>query len=473
MLMEIKMDSRDTICAVATGLGRTGIGIVRVSGKDAIKICDQVFEGRKKISEMPTYTAAFGNIVDVSADGKKEIIDETVALVMKGPHSYTTEDTVEFDCHGGPFLLGKVVDLLIRSGVRAAEPGEFTKRAYLGGRIDMTEAEAVMDIINAENDMALKSSLSQLRGGLKEKIEEIREKIIYNTAFIESALDDPENYSLDGFSERLDKELDGTLSEIENLLSTSEDGRLIKEGISTAIIGRPNAGKSSVLNMLLGEERAIVTNIEGTTRDTLEEYANLNGVTLRLIDTAGIRNTDDIVEKIGVDKAKENIESADLILFIVDGAVPLNDNDREIIKKIKENDKNVITLINKTDLESVMDKEELKNLISFKKDNQILEISAKEGTGKEELSNLIRDMFFSGNIDYNSEIYITSKRHRQALYDAKNSLLKVKESIALSMSEDFFTTDLMAAYESLGLIIGVTLEDDLADKIFESFCMGK
>lgn len=494
------MYKSDTICAIATGTTGSGIGIIRVSGDRSIEICDRIFAGKKRLAEMETFTAAYGHIVD------SDVIDEVVVLVMKAPHSYTTEDTVEIDCHGGLFLMEKVLKLLIREGARIAEPGEFTKRAYLGGRIDMSEAEAVMDMISAESDRALSASVGQLSGRLREKITELREKILYDTAYIESALDDPENYSLDGFGEKMSDDISEIRSEIEKLLASFDEGRLVKEGIRTAIIGKPNAGKSSVLNMLLMEERAIVTDIEGTTRDTLEEYARLNGILLKLIDTAGIRETDDKVEKIGVERAEENIKDADLILFVVDGARPLDDNDRRIIGSLTG--KKVITLINKEDLPVVIDRDELEELLSGvqvsalydtyagtgksdaeynengsdqpvyyneKTDNKhrMITISAKEGQGRDELAALVKEMFNSGEARGNDQIIISNERHKNALHDAGEAMKRVKDSIDDGLPEDFYTIDLMAAYESLGLITGETLADDLADKIFAEFCMGK
>ncbi len=464
------MTVKDTICAIATGMGNSGIGIVRISGDDAIPIADRIFKGKKRIKDMPSYTAAYGNICDENG----ELIDEAVLLVMKAPHTYTTEDVVEIDCHGGIIILKKIMELIIRNGARAAEPGEFTKRAFLGGRIDMSQAEAVMELIGAKSDMALKSSLHQLKGELRDKIKEMRETLLYNIAFIESALDDPENYSLDGYPEKLLEIVEGLRESINRLLKTCENGRLVKEGIKTVIVGRPNAGKSSVLNMILGEERAIVTGVEGTTRDTLEEVININGIILKLVDTAGIRTTEDIVEKIGVDKALENINDADLILYIVDGSKELDENDNQIIGRIK--DKRVITLVNKNDLDIVVDKEKLRELLYGKgqeKESRIIEISAKNKTGKEKLHDMLNEMFFSGEVSYNDELYITNMRHKEALMAAEESLGNVQNSIEAGMGEDFFTIDMMDAYESLGLIIGEALGDDLAEKIFSEFCMGK
>lgn len=457
------MDFNDTIAAIASGMGNSGIGIIRVSGKNAISIVDNIFCGKKKkVSTMETYTAAYGHIMD-----NNEIIDEVIVLVMKGPNTYTAEDVVEINCHGGIIVLKRVLDLLIRKGVRISEPGEFTKRAFLNGRIDMTQAESIMELINSKNEIAVKSSILQLKGGLKEKINVMRDKLIYNIAYIESALDDPENYSLEGYPQQLLSIVDEMLINVDNMLISSLNGRLIKEGIKTVIIGRPNAGKSSILNMMLGEERAIVTEVEGTTRDTLEELININGIILNIVDTAGIRDTEDVVEKIGVDKAISNITDSDLILYIVDGSKELDTNDFNIIDRIKH--KKVITIINKNDLNMVVDKMWITTVLG----GDIIELSAKYGTGKEDFYNILKEMFFQGNISYNDELYITNLRHKNELYNTKNSLENVKVSINMNMEEDFFTIDLMEAYKCLGLIIGEELEDDIVNKIFKEFCMGK
>lgn len=456
---------KDTITAIATGMSDSGIGIIRISGNEALLIANKIFtpkNTKKNILSMETYTAAYGII-----EYEGEIYDEAIALVMKGPKTYTAEDVVELDCHGGITILKRIMDLVIKLGARPAEPGEFTKRAFLNGRIDMSQAESVMDLIHAKNDMAAKSSLKQLRGDLKNIISDMRNTILYNIAYIESALDDPENYSLDNFPQQLKDTVDNLLITVENLIKSSDNGRIVKEGIRTVIVGRPNAGKSSVLNMLLGEQRAIVTDVEGTTRDTLEEQINIDGITLNMVDTAGIRDTDDLVEKIGVDKAKESISDADLILYIVDGTTPLNENDFKIMDIIK--DKKSITIINKNDKNIIVDK----LLITSKIDTKIIELSAKEGTGKDKLKSLLTNMFFDNDLSYNNELYITNLRHKGLLYDTRESLVKVLESILLDMGEDFFTIDLMSAYTSLGKIIGEELEDDIVNKIFAEFCMGK
>lgn len=455
----------DTICAIATGMGNAGIGIIRISGSEAINIASKVFKpanDKKVVKTMKSYTAAFGGVYDGD-----NMIDEGILLLMKGPHTYTCEDVCELQCHGGVHVLKEVLEAVIKAGARIAEPGEFTKRAFLNGRIDMSQAESVMDIINAKNDFAVKSSLVQLKGELKDRITEMRDTILYNTAFIESALDDPEHYSLEGYPQKLRVIVDNMVDNVDKLLATYDNGRVLKEGIKTVIAGKPNAGKSSLLNLLLGEDRAIVTEIEGTTRDTLEEVVNINGIILNIVDTAGIRSTDDVVEKIGVDKALKNVDNADLILYVVDGSKQLDDNDSQIISHIKG--RNVITVINKSDLDVVVDK----LLISEELPGDIIEISAKYGDGKEELYNILNDKFFSGQLQYNDELYITNSRHKDELIKTRESLSNVIESIDMGMEEDFFSIDLLDAYEHLGMILGETMRDDLADKIFAEFCMGK
>lgn len=455
----------DTICAIATGMGNAGIGIIRISGSEAINIASKVFKpanDKKVVKTMKSYTAAFGGVYDGD-----NMIDEGILLLMKGPHTYTCEDVCELQCHGGVHVLKEVLEAVIKAGARIAEPGEFTKRAFLNGRIDMSQAESVMDIINAKNDFAVKSSLVQLKGELKDRITEMRDTILYNTAFIESALDDPEHYSLECYPQKLRVIVDNMVDNVDKLLATYDNGRVLKEGIKTVIAGKPNAGKSSLLNLLLGEDRAIVTEIEGTTRDTLEEVVNINGIILNIVDTAGIRSTDDVVEKIGVDKALKNVDNADLILYVVDGSKQLDDNDSQIISHIKG--RNVITVINKSDLDVVVDK----LLISEELPGDIIEISAKYGDGKEELYNILNDKFFSGQLQYNDELYITNSRHKDELIKTRESLSKVIESIDMGMEEDFFSIDLLDAYEHLGMILGETMRDDLADKIFAEFCMGK
>lgn len=459
------MFKEDTIAAITTGMTNAGVGIIRISGDQACEVADKVFHAEnkeKQASNMKSYTAAFGKVYD-----GEEIIDEAILLVMKAPHTYTCEDVCELQCHGGIVVLRKILDIVLKNGARAAEPGEFTKRAFLGGRIDMSQAESVMSLINAKNDFAAKTSVDQLQGRLRDSIVDMREKILYNVAFIESALDDPEHYSLEGFPQKLRVIVDDILEKVKKLLKTFDNGKVLSEGINTVIVGKPNAGKSSLLNMFVGEDRAIVTDMAGTTRDTLSETVNIRGITLNIIDTAGIRDTDDIVEKIGVDKAIESVDKADLILYVVDGSIDLDENDYRIIDKIR--DKNVIVIINKSDLEIKVDKEVIEKYL----DKDIIQLSAMTGDGSEELYDMLNKMFFEGNLSYNDQLYITNARHKNELVYTKNALDKVIESIDIGMEEDFFSIDMMDAYEHLGLIIGETARDDLADKIFKDFCMGK
>ncbi len=458
----------ETIAAIATPMSSAGIGIIRISGEESLKIIDKIYKSKNRnkiISKEKSHTIHYGFI-----EKNNVILDEVLVSIMKGPNSYTGEDTVEINCHGGIFVMKQVLELVIKSGARPAEPGEFTKRAFLNGKIDLSQAEAVMDVIDSKNNYALQSSMSQLKGSINNKINEIRNKIIYHTAFIETALDDPEHISIDGYSKELEVVVEELLLNIDKLLISSDDGRIIKEGIQTVIVGKPNAGKSSLLNLLVGGERAIVTDIEGTTRDILEETINLSGITLNVIDTAGIRNTSDVVEKLGVDKALKYANTADLLMFVVDASRELDVNDREILEIIK--DKKVIILLNKVDLETIITEETINNL-GLPKNIPVISISAKNNLGISELEEQIKDMFFQGKLDFNDEIYITNIRHKNALEMAKSSLNKVLESIQLDMPEDFYSIDLLDAYEVLGTIIGETIGEDLVNEIFSKFCMGK
>jgi tRNA modification GTPase len=462
--MVINMKS-DTIAAIATGLSNAGISIIRISGEEAFPIIDKIFrkkQGEHKLTEMESHTVHYGYIM--SGD---EVIDEVMVILMRGPKSYTKEDTIEIDCHGGIIVTKRVLETVLHAGARSAEPGEFTKRAFLNGRIDLSQAEAVIDVIHAKSDLALKNSLKQLKGNVLEKISEIRKIILLDTAYIEAAIDDPEHISLEGFQEELKQHIDNLKNDILRLLKSAENGRLIKEGIKTVILGKPNVGKSSLLNLLVGEERAIVTEIAGTTRDTIEETIYLNGICLNLIDTAGIRDTEDIIEKIGVDKSKKSAEEADLIIYVVDASIPLDRNDQEILEYIQN--KRSIVLFNKADLETVVSEED----ITDQCDKTIVKVSAKNRTGLEEMEKVITEMFFTGNLPYNDEIYITNVRQKEALEVANISLDQVRISIDMEMPEDFYTIDLMNAYEELGKIVGEAVDEDLINTIFREFCMGK
>ena len=457
----------DTIAAIATAMSNSGIGIIRVSGNESIEIVDHIFKNSKKENSLKRYkshTIHYGFIYD-----EDKILDEVMVSVFKSPHSFTTEDTVEINCHGGILVLQKILELLIKNGARLAEPGEFTKRAFLNGRIDLSEAEAVMDVISSQNEMALQSSVKQLQGSVSDKVKELRSEIIYEIAFIESALDDPEHISLDGFTERLENKIEFLSSSVDKLLSTAENGKMIREGIRTVIVGKPNAGKSSLLNLLAGEEKAIVTEIAGTTRDIIEENINLKGIHLHIIDTAGIRKSDDIVEQIGVEKAKKYTADADLVIYVLDSSVPLDQNDYDIMEMIRE--KKCIILFNKTDMESLVSFDDLKDKTD---DSHIMiKISAKENMGIDDFEKAVEKMFFQGKILENDEVMITNMRHKEALLEVKESLLQVKKSLDAGMPEDFYSIDLMSAYQSLGRIIGEETSEDLVNEIFSKFCMGK
>ncbi len=453
----------DTIAAVSTAMtSSSGIGIVRMSGPDAVRIADLVFRGKRpgKLSDMPSHTIHYGYIFDGD-----DIIDEVLLMLMKAPNTYTREDVVEIDCHGGPLVLQSVLDLLIRRGARPADPGEFTKRAFLNGRIDLSQAEAVMDIIQSKSTFALKNSVGMLRGSIKDKIIELRKSIMHDIAWIEASLDDPEHIDSADIGPLIAEHIQGWMSEIDGLIS--ENARVLKEGVKTVILGKPNAGKSSIMNVLLGQDRAIVTDIAGTTRDTLEEEVNLAGIPLIIVDTAGIHRTDDLVEKIGVDRARDSLKDADLIIYVVDRSTRLDQNDYDIMDMIRG--RNVIVLMNKSDLECRADAAQ----IADKLDAPLVEVSAKEETGIDQLAALVKKMFLSGNISYNDQVFLTNARQKAAADRARDSLRLVARSIEDGMPEDLFTVDLMDAYEELGHIIGQSVGEDMIDAIFSQFCMGK
>jgi len=456
--------SDSTIAAIATGTSNAGISIVRLSGKDAIAICDKVFVGvnNKRITDYKSHSVHYGFIYDGD-----EKVDEVIIVLMKGPHSYTTEDIVEINCHGGMTVTYRILDLILKSGAKPAEPGEFTKRAFLNGRIDLSKAESVIDVINSQNDFALKNSMKQLSGYLYNIVYGIRKSLIYELAFIESALDDPEHFSTEGYPDKLKNIIEPYIVELEKLVNSFNDGIILKEGIDTAIVGKPNAGKSSLLNIFVGYDRAIVTDIAGTTRDVLSEHVNIDGIQLNITDTAGIRDTSDTIEKIGVDKSLECISRSDLILYVIDASIPLDENDEDIIKAIS--DKKVIVLLNKSDLNQVVTEE----IITERLNCSVVPISAKYNNGIDELKNLIKKMFLSGDVKINEDVFITNARQKDALSEALFALKNVINSIECGMPEDFFSIDMMNAYDKLGLITGESVEDDLVEEIFKSFCVGK
>ena len=460
---------KDTIAAISTAVSESGIGIIRISGEEAFEVADRVWQSpgkKKRLSMQPANTIHYGYIYD-----GEEMVDEVLVMLMRGPKSFTAEDTVEINCHGGVYAMKRVLETVLKNGARPAEPGEFTKRAFLNGRIDLSRAEAVMDVIQAKNEYALKNSLSQLKGSVQKKLKSLRQSILYEIARIESALDDPEHMSLENYPEELGAKNKEWLAEIEKLIDSSEKGKILKEGIQTVILGKPNAGKSSLLNILSGEEKAIVTEIAGTTRDILEETVNIHGITLRLMDTAGIRSTEDVVEKIGVSRAKESAKNADLIIYVIDTSRPLDENDREIMELLRG--KKAVILLNKSDLDSVVTREEVLEQLDDLEVQKMISVSAKEQTGIEELENALKDLFFEGKVTFNDEVCITNLRQKADLAEARESLLKVQESLEMDMPEDFYSIDLMSAYEALGAITGESVGEHLVNEIFSKFCMGK
>ena len=454
-----------TIAAISTAMSASGIGIVRISGENAMDVIAKIYRsknGKKDIRTVVSHTIHYGFIYD-----GEEVVDEVLVMIMRGPHTYTGEDTVEIDCHGGVYAMKRVLETVLKNGAVIAEPGEFTKRAFLNGRLDLSQAEAVMDVIQAKNSMALKSSVEQLKGSVQRAVKEIRARLLHQIAYIETALDDPEHISLDGYPQELLEVVDNEQKEVKRLLKTSSDGKMIQEGIQTVILGKPNAGKSSLMNILLDEDRAIVTDIAGTTRDALQESVRLGGLMLNLIDTAGIHNTEDTVQKIGVDRAKQYIEQADFILFVVDGSEEWSDEDEQILPLIAQ--KKGIILLNKADLKAKVSELFLKDKLSW----DTIAFSNETKQGLQQLEQYITDKFERGDLQFNDQICLTSIRHKNAVMQAVNALHRVEQSIKDGMPEDFFTIDLMEAYQQLGLINGDTATEDLVNKIFEEFCMGK
>lgn len=459
------MKEFDTICGISTPIGEGGISIIRVSGNKCLDIMDRIFKGVNKSSvrEMKTYTMRYGHIYNVE---NNDVIDEVIISYMKGPKSFTAEDVVEVNCHGGVTSTNRVLQEIIKAGARIAEPGEFTKRAFLNGRIDLSQAEAVMDIIRAKTDLSMKSAVMQSSGYLSREINKLREYMLNTLALIEYSVDfteDDEEVD-ESVPIRIMEQLSKAKTEMNMLLKNADEGRIIRDGLKLAIVGKPNVGKSSLLNALLKEKRAIVTDIPGTTRDVIEEFINLDGIPVKVIDTAGIRETDDIVEQIGVEKSREKMNEADLVIFVLDSSRVLDDEDREIIERLK--DKKYIVLLNKVDLESKIDEKEIKDL------DNIIRISAKLGFGLEDLKSRIKDMFFDGEVDTESLI-ISNSRHKQALYRALENCQLAEEKVKANEFLDLISIYVTTALKALGEITGSELEEDLVNKIFSEFCVGK
>ena len=464
----------DTICAIATALSPAGIGIIRVSGNSAIDIVSSIFVNSKKqkknINE--SHKVQYGYIYDKENDC---LVDEVLILTMKAPKSYTAEDVVEIQCHGGLIVLKTILSLIEKNGARLAEPGEFTKRAFLNGRIDLSKAESVSDIIMSKNNYALRASFEQLKGNLSNELNVFRKDILEAIAFIEACLDDPEHMSVEGYKPKLKILCEDMFNKLNKIIKNYDNGKIIKEGINTVILGKPNVGKSSLLNTLLDEDRAIVTDIAGTTRDTIKESIYLNGFTLNIIDTAGIRNNNDIdtVEKIGIEKAKDEAKKADLIILMIDNASPLDENDYALLDLCKNLNKKTIYLYNKSDL---LKENDLKEEVSYDKIKEFkpaILFSTKTKLGLDTLINTIENMFINNELDFNNEIFISNERQLSLIKKAKDSLSNVLSSINNQMPEDLLTIDLNDCYTFLSQVLGIEINDDVADEIFSKFCMGK
>ncbi|MGM9972482.1 MAG: tRNA uridine-5-carboxymethylaminomethyl(34) synthesis GTPase MnmE [Clostridiaceae bacterium] len=459
------MKEFDTIAAIATALGEGGISIIRVSGDKALDIVSSIFRGKnhRSIKDIKSYTMRYGHIIERDTDS---IIDEVIISFMKGPKSYTAEDTIEINCHGGVISSNRILEEVIKAGARHAEPGEFTKRAFLNGRIDLTQAEAVIDIIRSKTDLSMKSAMLQSEGRLSREISRLSEVLLNVLALIEFVVDFTEDdEEPDEHTPVLVKnKLEEVIKEIDNLLKTSNEGKILREGLNIVIIGKPNVGKSSLLNALLMENRAIVTDIPGTTRDVIEEYLSLDGIPIKITDTAGIRDTKDVVEKIGVERSKEKINQADLIVLMLDLSRALEEEDKEIIEFIK--DKKYLLLLNKTDLERRL---EIPSEVSLANS---IEISAVAGTGLEELKQKIKDMFFNGEINTEG-VMITNVRHKEALYRALEGCNTALEQVKQGAYLDLVSIYVTSALKALGEITGAEIQEDLVNKIFSSFCVGK
>jgi len=458
------MKEFDTIAAIATSIGEGGISIIRVSGDKSISIIDNIFIGKnnRKLNDLKSYTMRYGHIID--KNGSK--LDEVIISYMKGPKSFTAEDTIEVNCHGGVVGTNRILQEIIRAGARMAEPGEFTKRAFLNGRIDLSEAEAVIDIIRAKTELSMKSALMQSEGSISREIKTIRNKLLSVIASIEVTVDYPEEDIEEVTAEKVNEDVALIINEIDILLSTADEGKILREGLSTVIVGKPNVGKSSLLNALVKEKRAIVTDVPGTTRDAIEEYISIEGIPVKIVDTAGIRETEDIVEKIGVQTSKDKINEADLVILILDSSMKLTHEDREIIEYIKE--KKYIVLLNKSDLGGKIEKGELKSL----KSKYITNISIKTGQGLNLVTENIKELFFKGEIKTEG-VFVTNIRHKEALIRARENLEASLNALEHTLAIDLASIDIRNAWMNLGEISGEVLEEDIIHKIFAEFCLGK
>ena len=459
------MYTTDTIAAIATALGESAIGIVRLSGDEAIEIASKIFKG-KNLNNVDSHTINYGHIIDPET-GK--VIDEVMVSVLKAPRSYTTEDSVEINSHGGIMAIQRVLEVVLANGARLAEPGEFSKRAFLNGRIDLSQAEAVMDLIQAKTDKAMDASMNQLQGSLSTKIRSLRQEMLDTLAQVEVTIDYPEYDDVEEMSlKQLNETAVHVKEQIQKILHQAQHGRLFRDGINTAIIGRPNVGKSSLLNRLTGLEKAIVTDIEGTTRDTIEEYVNVRGVPLRLIDTAGIRQTDEVVERIGVERSRKVMEEADLVILILNQAQALQEVDIELLELTKN--QNRIILLNKQDLEPQLTHADLEPYIQ---DADLIATSMLEESGIDELEAQIEQRFFSGEIKSGDVNYLLNTRHTQLLRQAISSLDEVLESTEMMLPVDLIQMDFTRAWDLLGEITGDSVQDELLNKLFSQFCLGK